>query len=74
MKTAGDLGIPERFNATTYFIDRHLAEGRAAKVAIECGDERVTYGELAERVNRCGSAPAVIEGKSSVGSTTRLVE
>jgi benzoate-CoA ligase len=56
VKTAADLGIPERFNATTHFIDRHLAEGRGAKVAIECGDERVTYGELAERVNRCGSA------------------
>jgi benzoate-CoA ligase family protein len=56
MKTAADLGIPEQFNAAGYFIDRHLAEGRGAKVAIECGDERVTYGQLAERVNRCGSA------------------
>lgn len=54
MRTAAGLGIPERFNATTHFVDRHLAEGRAGKVAIECGDERVTYGELADRVNRCG--------------------
>src|SRR5439155_26922681 len=56
MKTAADLGVPEQFNAAVYFIDRHLAEGRGAKVAIECGDERVTYAELAERVNRCGHA------------------
>ena len=56
MKTAADLGVPKRFNATAHFIDRHLGEGRGAKVAIECGDERVTYAELAERVNRCGSA------------------
>ena len=56
MKTAADLGIPERFNATAHFVDRHIAEGRGANVAIECGDERVTYGELAERVNRCGNA------------------
>src|SRR5215471_12038061 len=56
VKTAADLGIPERFNATAHFVVRHLAEGRDANVAIECGDERVTYAELAERVNRCGSA------------------
>src|SRR5438552_10025493 len=55
MKTAADLGVPEQFNAAVCFIDRHLAEGRGAKVAIECGDERVTYAELAERVNRCGN-------------------
>ena len=56
MKTAADLGVPEQFNAAVYFVDRHLAEGRGGKVAIECGDERVTYAELAERVNRCGTA------------------
>src|SRR5207253_2793301 len=56
MKTAADLGVPEQFNAAVYFIDRHLAEGRGGRIAIECGDERVTYAELAERVNRCGSA------------------
>jgi benzoate-CoA ligase family protein len=56
VKTAADLGIPERFNAASHFVDRHLQEGRGAKVAIECGDERVTYAELFARVNRCGSA------------------
>ena len=54
--TAADLGVPETFNAATHFVDRHLAEGRAARVAIECGSERVTYAELAERVNRFGNA------------------
>jgi benzoate-CoA ligase family protein len=48
--------LPEIFNAATHFVDRNVAEGRRAKVAIECGDERVTYGQIAERVNRCGSA------------------
>jgi benzoate-CoA ligase len=56
MKTAADLGIPEQFNASAYFVDRHVAEGRGARIAIECGDERVTYAALAERVNRCGNA------------------
>jgi benzoate-CoA ligase len=47
--------IPDRFNAAAYFIDRHIAEGRAQKIAIECGDERVTYQQLFERVNRVGN-------------------
>ncbi|MEO8677740.1 MAG: benzoate-CoA ligase family protein [Vicinamibacterales bacterium] len=56
MKTAAALGVPERFNAAAYFVDRHLAEGRGAKVAIECGDDTVTYAQLHERVNRFGDA------------------
>jgi 4-hydroxybenzoate-CoA ligase len=48
--------LPDTFNAATYFVDRHLAEGRGGKVAIECGDERVTYAQVAEGVNRFGDA------------------
>jgi benzoate-CoA ligase family protein len=44
------------FNVAVPFIDRHLAEGRGAKVAIRSGAGEVTYAELAERVNRCGNA------------------
>jgi benzoate-CoA ligase len=44
------------FNAAAYFIDRHVAEGRAAAIAIECEDRRVSYGSLYEHVNRTGSA------------------
>ena len=44
------------FNAASYFVDRHIDEGRGDRVAIECGDERVTYAQLLERVNRFGSA------------------
>ncbi len=50
------LEIPHRFNAAAYFIDRHIAEGRGSKTAIECGDEHVTYQQLFERVNRVGNA------------------
>ncbi len=52
------MTLPETFNAATYFVDRHLAEGRGSKVAIECGDERVTYAQVAERVNRFANALA----------------
>jgi benzoate-CoA ligase len=49
------MAIPSLFNAASHFIDRHLDEGRADKVAIECGDERVTHGQLADGVNRAGN-------------------
>src|SRR5262245_3942214 len=54
--SAASLGVPPVFNAATHFVDRHVRDGWAARTAIECGDERVTYGELAERVNRFGHA------------------
>jgi benzoate-CoA ligase family protein len=49
------MTVPETFNAATYFIDRHVVEGRGGQSAIECGSERVTYAQLAERVNRVGN-------------------
>jgi benzoate-CoA ligase len=49
------LSIPDRFNAAVHFIDPHLL-ARPDKIAIECGDEQVTFRELAARVNRVGNA------------------
>ncbi len=54
--TASALLLPEEFNAASYFVDRHIAEGRGEKVAIECGNRRVTYRQLFESVNRVGNA------------------
>jgi benzoate-CoA ligase len=54
--SGGPILLPDEFNAASYFVDRHLHEGRGDKVAIECGDTRVTYRELAENVNRVGNA------------------
>ncbi len=48
--------IPERFNAAAFFVDRHLAEGRAGRIAFRYRGHRITYAELAERVNRFGNA------------------
>jgi benzoate-CoA ligase len=50
------MQMPEVFNAADYFVDRHLREGRGSRVAIECGDEQVTYAELADRAGRFGAA------------------
>jgi len=47
--------VNSSLNAAEYFVDRHLAEGRAQRVAIECGAQRITYQDLAEHVNRVGS-------------------
>ena len=46
----------QNFNAAEYFVDRHLREGRSDKIAIECQDQRVSYSQLFESVNRLGSA------------------
>jgi benzoate-CoA ligase family protein len=48
--------LPSQFNVATHFIDSHPREGRGKRIAIECGDERVSYRQLFERVNRAGNA------------------
>jgi benzoate-CoA ligase family protein len=55
MSFAPPILLPDEFNAAAYFVDRHLSEGRGDKVAIECGELRVTYRQLADRVNRFGN-------------------
>ncbi len=50
------ITLPENFNVTTHFVDRNVQEGRGAKVAIECGDDRITYQQLLENTNRVGNA------------------
>ena len=50
------LQLPREFNVATYFIDRNVLDGRGKNVAIECGEQKVTYAQLLERVNRVGNA------------------
>ena len=49
------IALPDTFNAASWFVDRNVNEGRGGQVAIECGDQRITYGEVLERVNRAGN-------------------
>jgi benzoate-CoA ligase family protein len=42
------------FNLATWFVDRHLEEGRGDRTALICGEERMSYAELAALVNRAG--------------------
>jgi benzoate-CoA ligase family protein len=54
---SGQLRLAPVFNVAVPFIDRHLTEGRAERIAIVTNHgEEVSYGQLAERVNRCGNA------------------
>ena len=46
----------DNFNAASYFIDRHIVEGRGGKASFECGEDTVSYAQLHERVNRFGNA------------------
>jgi len=50
------IEVPARFNATTFFVDRHVAEGRGAKVAFFHDEGSITYAGLQELVNRTGNA------------------
>ena len=44
----------ERFNLASWFVDRHLEEGRGERVALHCADREISYAELAARINRAG--------------------
>ena len=50
------IDVPERFNAATHFVDRHLAEGRGDRTAFRFHGRAVTYAEVALRANRLGNA------------------
>src|SRR6267378_1395152 len=55
MSSVPPISLPDEFNAASYFVDRHLTEGRDNKVAIECGEVHVTYRQLFECVNQVGN-------------------
>jgi benzoate-CoA ligase len=50
------MEIPRNFNAADDLVGGNLKAGRAGKTAYIDDGGQTTFGELAERVNRCGSA------------------
>ncbi len=54
------IDIPRDYNAAEDLIERNLAAGRAGKTAYIDDTATVTYGELAQRVNRFASALAAL--------------
>ena len=59
-QTPTALTFADVFNVAVPFIDRHVTEGRGAKVAIRDAAGDVTYAELAAAVNRAGNALAAL--------------
>ena len=46
------IELPRRYNAVEHFVDRHLTEGRADKIAFIDASGAHTYAALAARVNQ----------------------
>ena len=65
----GEVRLPRIYNAARHFIDRHLDEGRADKVAFIDADGSHTYGALAARVNQ---AARVLAGRG-IGAEQRVM-
>src|ERR1039457_446378 len=42
------IALPEAANVVTHLLDRHVLEGRGGSIAVECGDERISYQQLLE--------------------------
>jgi acyl-coenzyme A synthetase/AMP-(fatty) acid ligase len=59
--TPADIQYSPVFNVAVPMIDRHLENNRGAYTAIintdatESADIKITYQQLAERVNQCGN-------------------
>jgi benzoate-CoA ligase len=48
--------LPPEFNVATWFVDRHVAEGRSAAPAFLCEGRTLSYGDVHELANRTGNA------------------
>src|SRR6266511_954740 len=53
---APTIQLSDVFNAAAEFVDRHLGEGRAGRIALRYEGGTFTYGQVAEAVNRVGNA------------------
>ncbi|MBI3092496.1 MAG: acyl-CoA synthetase [Candidatus Tectomicrobia bacterium] len=55
-RTKYGYGFPETLNINDYTLDHVVRQGMGKNVALYFGDDRVTYLELQERINRFGNA------------------
>ncbi len=62
------MEFPRDYNAAVDFVDRHLAEGRAEKLAFVDPERALTYGALAAACNRLGNLLAA----SGIGREARV--
>ena len=50
--------LPESLNAAAFFVDRHVAEGRAGRTAFRAASRSITYAEVADGVAHAAGALA----------------
>ena len=50
------VDLPDFYNAATTFVDDNIAQGRGGEIAIYYQDEKITYQQVSEKVNRTGNA------------------
>src|SRR5256712_9504081 len=50
------MDIPRGFNAACWFVDRHVTEGRANRLAIRFDGRSISYSDVLAGTNRCGNA------------------
>ncbi len=48
--------LPDIYNAATTFVDENIAQGRGSRIAIYHQDQKFTYQDVFEKVNRTGNA------------------
>ena len=51
-----NVDLPDIYNAATTFVDNNISEGRGGKIAIYYEDQKITYQQVFENVNRTGNA------------------
>lgn len=59
-----ELQLPERLNVATELLDRHVAEGRGARLCVQGAGVRWTYADLQAQANRI--AHVLVEDKGLV--------
>lgn len=47
--------LPDQFNASSYFLDSHLAAGRGERIAVHHEGNTYTYAQIAALANRVGN-------------------
>jgi len=50
------VDLPDFYNDATTFVDDNIAQGRGGEIAIYYQDEKITYQQVSEKVNRTGNA------------------
>jgi acyl-coenzyme A synthetase/AMP-(fatty) acid ligase len=55
MRAAARIELPDQYNLVDHFVDRHIREDRGDKTAMISGDRLLSYGRIAEQVNRVGN-------------------